>query len=166
MYCNQDNKILYIIGNGFDLAHRDESNFKTSYNDFKEFIQKRYNGDGLVALTLDELYGFINNIPNVGSDWSNFEESLSMICYEYVNQLLYSRERPYLKIGTIGDFLEFIQIDLETAFEAWVMNIGINGSPVYNIDKKVERISVSIQVLDEKELHLNSFSHEQNMSNM
>lgn len=137
MCCIQGKRILYIIGNGFDLAHQDsgKSNFLTSYNDFKNYIQYKYNGGGLNILNVGELYNFIDKIPGVGENWCDFENSLSMINYDYVYQLLSSRARPNLKTDKIDEFLDLIQIDLEHSFEAWVRNIDVNGTPIYNIDK-------------------------------
>lgn len=52
---------LFIIGNGFDLAH----NLKTSYGHFKEYIMKKN----------PEIYNQINNQIFLGDEdlWSNFE---------------------------------------------------------------------------------------------
>lgn len=55
-----ESKVLYILGNGFDLAHR----LRTSYSDFQEFCSFRSELERICPLE-----------PN----WSNFEEALGEI---------------------------------------------------------------------------------------
>ncbi len=53
---------LYIIGNGFELAH----NLKTSYMDFKKYIEQKYN----------EFYKELIDIYDDSRLWSDFERTL------------------------------------------------------------------------------------------
>lgn len=84
---------LFIIGNGFDLAHRIES----SYNDFYNYLKETYNVkdeqyyiENIAAsyddeISVDEtLVGLIVNVicETTGEDWNDFEEALGLINYE------------------------------------------------------------------------------------
>ena len=62
-------KALYIIGNGFDLAH----GLKTSYNDFiLDYLKKAFVGaefrkaysDGLISLAFNINYNFQQDVRN------------------------------------------------------------------------------------------------------
>ena len=80
---------LFIIGNGFDLAH----NYPTSYNNFRDYITARFPGsdkyDELVPMSTtmsdcdekydeDEIAGYISRILDdcSGGDWGNLEAYL------------------------------------------------------------------------------------------
>lgn len=55
-----DNRILYIIGNGFDLAH----GIKSSYWNFREWlVLNKYNLVGMmdIFLAIKEMYGVVLN---------------------------------------------------------------------------------------------------------
>ena len=78
---------LFIIGNGFDLAH----GIPTQYRNFRNFVDemypnaKIYQGDTIyledfIDIDADELSAeiLLNTMDKVcGSDWNNFEESLA-----------------------------------------------------------------------------------------
>lgn len=55
-------KILYVIGNGFDLWHE----LPTKYTDFYAFA----------AIHLDDLEQYLNLEPNSETLWNNFEANL------------------------------------------------------------------------------------------
>ncbi len=59
----QNCKVLYIIGNGFDIRH----NISSSYHDFATWVMKKHPIEGL---SLDLMFNKGNNL------WSNFEEAL------------------------------------------------------------------------------------------
>lgn len=64
------NHILYIIGNGFDLAH----NMKTSYEDFHQWLLG--NGELNAVYRLERLYP---NIKNEIGRWCDFETALGSV---------------------------------------------------------------------------------------
>lgn len=82
-------KRLFIIGNGFDIAH----GLPTKYDDFKEYVKRRYpnyiNGfdgvietifmpDGEEVYDMDKVVGLLFNVFDeiAGKDWSALERSL------------------------------------------------------------------------------------------
>ena len=68
-----DEKILYIIGNGFDLAH----GMKTSYEDFHQWLLD--NGETSAVKRLETLYPDISD--NEGR-WCDVESALGSITLE------------------------------------------------------------------------------------
>lgn len=64
------NQILYIIGNGFDLAH----SMKTSYEDFHQWLID--NGEFIAVRRLENLYP---NIKNHIGRWCDLESALGSI---------------------------------------------------------------------------------------
>ena len=64
--------ILYIIGNGFDLAH----NMKTSYEDFHQFLIKQKEFSAICRL--ERLYHF----KNTDGKWCNIENALGGVSLE------------------------------------------------------------------------------------
>ena len=84
---------LFIIGNGFDIAH----GIPTKYRDFREFIIKSYPE----AIKYRDEVAFIEDIADVdteefaaeillstmdkvaGDDWSNFEEALAYVNFDH-----------------------------------------------------------------------------------
>lgn len=61
---------LIIIGNGFDLSH----NLKTTYKDFKNYIKN----DDI------HFYNLITKYIDSNELWSNFEEALTELDFEYL----------------------------------------------------------------------------------
>jgi len=68
-----DEKILYIIGNGFDLAH----GMKTSYEDFHQWLLD--NGESSAVNRFESLYP---NITNHERRWCDVESALGSITLE------------------------------------------------------------------------------------
>ena len=68
-----DEKILYIIGNGFDLAH----GMKTSYEDFHQWLLD--NGESSAVNRFESLYP---NITNNEGRWCDVESALGSITLE------------------------------------------------------------------------------------
>lgn len=80
---------LFIIGNGFDLAHR----IPTQYRDFRNFVAEMYPNaityqentidlEDFIDIDMDELSAeiLLNAMDKVcGYDWNNFEESLAYL---------------------------------------------------------------------------------------
>lgn len=86
---------LFIIGNGFDRAHR----LPTSYQDFHQFLQKEYPGaveesavvpscsmghDGEEIYDEDEVVGYLMNLISrtEGPCWSDLERSLGQLDFD------------------------------------------------------------------------------------
>ena len=67
------NQILYIIGNGFDLAH----DMKTSYEDFHQWLLD--NGESSAVNRIESLYP---NITNNEGRWCDVESALGSITLE------------------------------------------------------------------------------------
>ena len=110
-------RILYIIGNGFDLAH----NLPTQYCNFKDFVR---NNNG-------ELYEFLNTIPNIGTDWNNFEDALANIRFENFQELpSYSGDRER------DDILDEYTHALQQLFEDWINTISIVCKEIFSIEKE------------------------------
>ena len=90
---------LYILGNGFDLAH----NLPTKYSDFKVWLENKKE----YKLLLEELESmfFFND------GWKNFEEALA-----YPNSMI---EKKYEKL----DCLEYFVDSLKCSFKKWAYSI-------------------------------------------
>lgn len=69
----KEEAVLYIIGNGFDLAH----SMKTSYEDFHQWMLN--NGDFSAVNRLESLYP---NIINNEGRWCDVESALGSISFE------------------------------------------------------------------------------------
>ncbi|MDE5420617.1 bacteriophage abortive infection AbiH family protein [Ancylomarina sp. DW003] len=93
---------LFIIGNGFDLAH----DIKSSYDNFRQYLEDKYPNmnrnihsvpeatlmpDGGEVFDDDEVVGFlINVISNIkGNDWRDFETALGLLEYHDFFDSLY-----------------------------------------------------------------------------
>lgn len=66
---------LFVIGNGFDLAH----GLKTKYKDFREYLEK---DDEHFLYALEGMYGFCRESNRQGVEkylWEEFEKNLSCI---------------------------------------------------------------------------------------
>lgn len=66
---------LYIIGNGFDLAH----DLSTSFSSFRKFMEK-------VSRDSVDRWSKIINIK-LDENWNNLEESFQYVDYEYISEL-------------------------------------------------------------------------------
>lgn len=132
-YCNTMK--LYIIGNGFDLAHQQDgkNNFKTSYKDFRCFVRNKLHDSQLHTLSARELYDFIDKLPTIGENWCNFEDALAYMDYNVMYDLLCCHKNK-LKLTTIDGIMEAVRLDLNETFKTWVGSINTNGVKVYNIE--------------------------------
>lgn len=94
---------LFIIGNGFDLAH----GIQSGYSNFRNYLYEKYNCCCLQSknqyllgklatnkpIAENEIVSFITEVidKNAGGNWSNFEESLGLLDFS-----------PYLKICNLN----------------------------------------------------------------
>lgn len=136
---------LFIFGNGFDLAH----GFKTSYNNFKSWLQTKYstppankdkyidipeyttNYRRLTYYNDNEVAAFFNDLISeiCADDWNEFEKALAQLnwerCYE-VNINSYVNEIALLLI--------------DKYFPSWVKQIDIT-KPKIKFNKLIELIN-------------------------
>ena len=114
-------KILYVIGNGFDLWH----GLPTSYNDFCEYA----------ADLLGELAEYFNSEPDDTPLWSNFEDDLGrfdwQLLFDAHNEIDISDEgfKPSMVYG-LEDALDEgggrITESIQNALREWVETIEIS----------------------------------------
>ena len=146
---------LFVIGNGFDLAHE----LRTSYEDFKEYIVDEYL-DGkykvevpdIISLekisdeeeVLDEIKEkFILDIISMaeyeGKKWRNVESSLGKLNYEYVLDPLYEtfedgdEANEFLEAEAIEYYASKISDALspvKALFKEWIEGIEITNAEV------------------------------------
>ena len=67
-------KILYIIGNGFDICH----GINSKYSDYHEWLVKNDNSIYEKLCAIYDTYGY--------EWWNNFEQSLSKVSFDYINK--------------------------------------------------------------------------------
>ncbi len=127
---------LYIIGNGFDLAH----GMKTSYTDFKIFLDNNSNFKDLVEILE---YFYAGNIEL----WKDFESALGNISVDHIvsyAQELAEENRDEDDIeGQFHYQEDLLDIDsksihenLADAFCEWIYQISTNNiAPVFKLNK-------------------------------
>lgn len=130
---------LYIIGNGFDLAH----GIASSYDDFRLYLEKVY--EDVVKSEEDDdfdlshgglvLYEMISNLDS-DTRWSDFETNLGKLDYSEFEEGLgetdsYERESLYSDLG------EYLHEALTSLFNDWARSIDITKvKPKFQLDKK------------------------------
>lgn len=114
-------KVLYVIGNGFDLWH----GLPTSYGKFYEFVKE----------TLDELEIYYSFDLHDYAPWHDFENALGAFCWKTFfddhNEIDVMAEdfRPSFVYGLEDELIEQTDIHVETlkeAFTSWVSQIDIS----------------------------------------
>lgn len=133
-----DNRILYIIGNGFDLAH----GIKSSYWNFREWlVLNKYNLVGMMDV-------FFSNQRDV---WSSIEQALGE--YDEGSILDYCRpdeefdyEHSLSSSARVGDspmaIFRPVLEEFRQAFRDWVNSIEISGiEKVYKLNKDSQYLS-------------------------
>ena len=120
---------LYIIGNGFDLAHE----MPTGYRDFRRWLVENNRFD--VIQELQSAYPA--KIEDDYLLWSQFEKALGE--YDLDTVINWSWEDLYLTVDSLGNQLfnnSFIDTQLpdiiEEAFSKWVRSIRIAKERTYN----------------------------------
>ena len=122
---------LYIIGNGFDLAH----DIKSSYCDFKLWLEQNH------KVYFNQFENFYD--PSDEQWWTQFEKNLAVISDEYItecvdqvienfndNELAYavfSEESDDVTLGSdeLSDEFEAFFTELKLNFSSWVQQIPI-----------------------------------------
>lgn len=130
-------KTLYIIGNGFDLAH----GIKSSYDDYKLFYSKYKVNSCLSSNTIrPKEREYAENIEkgldpklffrDLSGDWSNIEETLGVYDAEQISEYIEQddedvdfTEKDYKKASRLKYFFENTVKSLRVLFKKWVDNI-------------------------------------------
>ena len=125
---------LYILGNGFDLAH----GLKTSYSNFKEWLLIHGRSDVIAEL---------QSVFPAQQDgkyllWSQFEKALTrhnraaVEGWAWDSLYLATIEEDGKEIVTSGDILDTAISDIvRNSFSAWVNDIEINGTRIFAFDR-------------------------------
>lgn len=136
---NASAKTLYIIGNGFDLAH----GIKSSYADYKSFYSTyEINSGGSSCKIRPKEREYTENIEkgldpelffrDLSGDWSNIEETLGVYDAEQISEDIEQddedvdfTERDYKNAARLKYFFENTIKSLRVLFKKWVDNIDI-----------------------------------------
>lgn len=123
---------LYIIGNGFDIAH----NIKSRYENFRRFMDTSKKHDDLVSM-LEEFY------DDTEVDlWSEFEAALGLITGENVftasKSLVDKDDELERELRQQQDLMHWntsnIRERLADAFSDWTAQISLDGvKPIYDL---------------------------------
>lgn len=151
---------LFIIGNGFDLAHK----IKTSYEDFHQYLRKTYPDakvdeyvqpesttmpDGGESYDDDEVVGFlstiITNAEPEGDNWSDLERSLGLFDLdEYFDGWIQDEdENPYHEVYRNQDLsaqLVGAVLQITNYFSDWIDTIEIQDVvPLRDFERLLDR---------------------------
>lgn len=125
---------LFIIGNGFDLAH----GMKSSYNNFKEYLQTYYGFNKVDKLFVPTLFSNNKNCADIdaakmlvklinivekGNCWSDLENSLGHIDYS----LFFTSNNMPEHDKIIANSIEISIVKIKKFFEKWVVGLDTNG---------------------------------------
>ena len=115
---------LYIIGNGFDLAH----NLPSHYSDFAAFCKEK---DSFFYKSMNDLFPKLT--PTEEKLWSNFEEGLGEPDLKYLDRFY----NNYINNPGNDGFLK-IFYDIKNYFKEWVISLKektLGLKPIYDLDK-------------------------------
>lgn len=138
-------KKLFIIGNGFDLAH----SIPTKYDDFHEFLKENYNddddfdftipssqvsADGEEVFDLDDVAKFLRTAisQTEGDNWNDLEHTLGVMDYDHFldDYSMYDDddENPFHEVyrneDKSSDFSGAMKL-INTFFEEWIDTIDV-----------------------------------------
>ncbi|TWL55428.1 hypothetical protein CHCC15325_3096 [Bacillus licheniformis] len=139
---------LFIIGNGFDIAHC----LPTKYEDFHKYLLENYligdasfdinstiTPDGGEDFDTNELVTFLNHLVSEtekdGENWCDFEANLGRLNFDvYFDEMtyLYDEEEPYRQAYIYEDVAEnFLKatLKIKDLFFEWVSIIDISEAP-------------------------------------
>lgn len=148
---------LYIIGNGFDMAH----GIKSSCNNFKKYLQSYCGNEYISTLTIPSIYSRRNDTDNIetakmliklitiaenGSYWSDLENSLEKIDYYRFFEKEVSDE--YNKI--VAQSLEISVLKIKYFFEEWIKTLNYSN---------VEKIQSFYNFIDPEEDYFITFNY-------
>jgi len=115
---------LYIIGNGFDLHHKDGkgNRIKSSYGDFLVFLKS-------ICQNHPDISPFLDFCEELFPDslWSDFERSLGEFdkdkYIERYNRLCLKFKNNQIMLNAIENELVRFQQDLDYYFEEWITSL-------------------------------------------
>lgn len=155
-----DDTILFIIGNGFDLAHR----MPTQYSDFRSWLELNEE---------DNLIHKIENYFNIKPDtWCDFEHALGEYdlhaLYDYCTEGLeidydHMMRSVYLIEDSPDIYVEAIRSDIANAFERWVsiietppypLSLGLGKNCKYLTFNYTETLEETYQIPSENIRHI------------
>lgn len=147
---------LYIIGNGFDLAHH----IPTRYINFKEYLSDIYGGDfegrdsilettmtqdgdnkAVVDTVADLIRYTMSNLDD--PNWNNFEDNLARIDFDSQFDFVGTEDEnhPSRQYDNIEDRLEAVKTglyEIKTLFAEWVETIDISKvKPIERLSKEI-----------------------------
>ena len=123
---------LFIIGNGFDLAH----GIKSSYEDFHKYLLQKYglvqqskwvlpyikNGDCSESEAANLLIKLISAAEKIGNRWCDFETSLGKLDYTRFFQL----DDMDIYTEMVKNSLKVTVPKIKCFFREWINDIDIN----------------------------------------
>lgn len=148
---------LFIIGNGFDLAH----GIKSSYNDFKKYLQSYCGNESTHGFTIPSVYSKTKDTDDIetariliklitiaenGSYWSDLENSLGRI--DYYRFFERNAIDEYNKM--VAQSLEISIIKIRYFFEKWIKTINYSN---------VEKIQSFYNLIDAEKDYFITFNY-------
>ncbi len=152
-----DMSSLFIIGNGFDIAH----NLQTRYVDFKKFLIEKYEIDKNISLCTPEihignhgeeivdseiivsLFCRLLSEAKIDDKWSDFEEKLGQICYdEFFDHIedINAANNPFRVAYQMEDVSSALCHSLpyiKFLFKEWILKIDIKNA---SLNRKFQEI--------------------------
>lgn len=140
---------LYILGNGFDLAH----GLNTRYSDFRDYLANSKNDDfKLLKEQLDDLY-------DQDELWSDFEKALGNPNLEIINKIN--------SAWGLNLFDESFFGQIKSAFESWIRHVDNQIKtikPIYPFSDDsfitfnyTTTLETTYQIHDDKILHIHGY---------
>ena len=130
---NDYNRVLYVIGNGFDIAH----GLHTTYEDFRQWLLKQRNGPFIHSF--EKLYP---NVKNERGLWCDIERALGQISlkdaiyydqnYQYCPDEV-NNENSSLVAYRCGYHINNVVKVLPILLKEWAESIELDGhTPIFN----------------------------------
>lgn len=127
-------KTLYIIGNGFDLAH----GHKTSYANFRTYLEQICSEE-MEDLAKDDaciLLHILDNTKVLNGNWNNFEHSLSKLSLSYPKLAFMDDNNLLREYEDWAMFIQNFSEKLHNAFEQWIRSIALSDRIVYKLNQE------------------------------
>jgi len=162
-------KILYIIGNGFDLHHK----LASSYWDFMQFIKQED----------ESLYNLVEEYLQIEDNWSDFEDAFASIdvysLTEYASIFLKSYGADDWRDSAHHDYqyeieqvVTHLSIMLKQYFIAWLKQLNVSRKKLLELQKSAQYLTFNYtktlqctyQIANKNILHIHgSIKHPQNI---
>lgn len=159
-YNHTEGHTLFIIGNGFDLAH----SMRTKYADFRDWLKSQ--GEHILV---EEIEYYFNIDPET---WSDFEHALGdydlQALYDYSTDGLHIDYKHMMRSVFLFEdspdiWIEPIKTKITTAFCEWIstihspskpLSIGFNPNNKYLTFNYTETLEETYQIPEEHILHI------------